>query len=155
MKTFFKNFFKIFVTQAIFGILSLFFYLIWYFITGSFFDYLILPFISIIFTVASILLYCFFVSKIVKVSNMREFIVIVASSFLVTTVVSTLFCLIESDFIGSIVICFQQTTYLASSIVQNDSLFLYFMFFCIENLLKMAFLVLGFIKQKTKDDFAI
>lgn len=125
MKTFFKNFFKIFVTQAIFGILSLFFYLIWYFITGSFFDYLILPFISIIFTIASILLYYFCVSKIVKVSNMREFIVIVASSFLVTTVVSTLFCLIESDFIGSIVICFQQTTYLASSIIQKDSLFLY------------------------------
>lgn len=86
---------------------------------------------------------------------MREFIVIVASSFLFTTVVNTLFCLIESDFIGSIVICFQQTTYLASSIIQNDSLFLYFMFFCIENLLKMAFLVLGFMKQKKKDDFAI
>lgn len=155
MKTFFKNFFKIFVTQVIFGILSLFFYLIWYFMTEPFFSDLILPFISTIFTIASILLYYFCVSKIVKVSNMREFIVIVASSFLVTTVVSTLFCLIESDFIGSIVICFQQTTYLASSIVQNDSLFLYFMFFCIENLLKMAFLVLGFIKQKTKDDFAI
>lgn len=86
---------------------------------------------------------------------MREFIVLVASSFLVTTVVNTLLCLIESDFIGSIVICFQQTTYLASSIIQNDSLFLYFMFFCIENLLKMAFLVFGFIKQKKKDDFAI
>lgn len=155
MKTFFKNFFKIFVTQAIFGILSLFFYLIWYFMTEPFFSDLILPFISTIFTIASILLYYFCVSKIVKVSNMREFIVIVASSFLVTTVVSTLFCLIESDFIGSIVMCFQQTTYLASSIVQNDSLFLYFMFFCIENLLKMAFLVLGFIKQKKKDDFAI
>lgn len=155
MKTFFKNFFKIYVTQAIFGILSLFFYLIWYLITEPFFSDLILPSISIIFTIASILLYCFFVSKIITVSNMREFIVIVASSFLFTTVVNTLFCLIESDFIGSIVICFQQTTYLASSIIQNDSLFLYFMFFCIENLLKMAFLVLGFIKQKKKDDFAI
>lgn len=86
---------------------------------------------------------------------MRQFIVVAVSSFLVTTVVSTLFCLIESDFIGSIVICFQQTTYLASSIVQNDSLFLYFMFFCIENLLKMAFLIFGFIRQKKKDDFAI
>lgn len=155
MKTFFKNFFKIFVTQAIFGILSLFFYLIWYFMTEPFFSDLILPFISTIFTIASILLYYFCVSKIVKVSNMREFIVIVASSFLVTTVVNTLLCLIESDFIGSIVICFQQTTYLASSIVQNDSLFLYFMFFCIENLLKMAFLIFGFIRQKKKDDFAI
>lgn len=155
MKHFCKNFFKIFIVQTIFGMLSLFLYLIWYFMTEPFFSDLILPFISIIFTIASILLYYFCVSKIVKVSNMREFIVIVASSFLVTTVVSTLFCLIESDFIGSIVICFQQTTYLASSIIQKDSLFLYFMFFCIENLLKMAFLIFGFIRQKKKDDFAI
>lgn len=108
MKTFFKNFFKIFVTQAIFGILSLFFYLIWYLITEPFFSDLILPFISIIFTIASILLYCFFVSKIITTTNMRQFIVVAVSSFLVTTVVNTLLCLIESDFIGSIVICFQQ-----------------------------------------------
>lgn len=155
MKHFCKNFFKIFIVQTIFGMLSLFLYLIWYFMTEPFFSDLILPFISIIFTIASILLYCFFVSKIITTTNMRQFIVVAVSSFLVTTVVNTLLCLIESDFIGSIVICFQQTTYLASSIIQNDSLFLYFMFFCIENLLKMAFLIFGFIRQKKKDDFAI
>lgn len=148
MKRFCKNFFKIFIVQTIFGMSSLFLYLIWYFMTEPFFSDLILPFISTIFTIASILLYCFFISKIITTTNMRQFIVVAVSSFLVTTVVNTLLCLIESDFIGSIVMCFQQTTYLASSIVQNDSLFLYFMFFCIENLLKMAFLIFGFIRQK-------
>lgn len=153
MQKIFKNFFKIFIVQTIFGILSLFVYLIWYFVTEPFFSDLTLPFISIIFTVISILLYYFFISKTITVTNMRVFIITVVSLFLVTAVVSTLFCLIESDFIGSIVICFQQTTYLAATVVQNDNLFLYFMFFCIENLLKMAFLVLGVIKKRKKDDF--
>ncbi len=150
MKKYILNFIKIILFQILFGVLSLILYLFWYFLTEPLISFTV-PIISVILTIASLILYYYFVPKFLVKSNIKLFCILNTLFFLIVTIISSSLNFIESDLVGSIVITLQQTSYFATEINENNNATLYLIIFALENLLKLLCLILGAIKiNKTK-----
>lgn len=141
-----KSLTKIFVFQLLFGSITFSLYLILYFLFESYVGMLVLP-VSIIFMILSFIMYRFVLAKRINNFSCKAEKLLLVLYFIICTLITALFAVIENDILNTISIAFQQTYYLVSEIANDKVNFVViFISFLIENAVKL--LMISFPENK-------